>query len=147
MFERVIETRLSIDASPQAVWDVLVDLPAYAEWNPFVVEGKRPPRAGGSVDIVVAFGDKRFPTKAKVRNLDEPRRFSWGGGLPVLVDLEHYFEIEERDGGCVLVHGERFKGLLSPVVTRALGATEAPYHALNQALADRVAQIAASAAS
>ena len=31
-----VTTPIDIDARPQAVWDVLVDFPAYPEWNPFM---------------------------------------------------------------------------------------------------------------
>ena len=31
-----LRTFVDIDATPERVWQVLTDLPAYAEWNPFV---------------------------------------------------------------------------------------------------------------
>jgi uncharacterized protein YndB with AHSA1/START domain len=35
-----IDTTVDIDASKQAVWDVLTDFAAYGEWNPFLrIEG------------------------------------------------------------------------------------------------------------
>jgi uncharacterized protein YndB with AHSA1/START domain len=47
-----LRTFVDIDATPERVWQVLTDLPAYAEWNPFITraegtfaEGSRWPSA------------------------------------------------------------------------------------------------------
>ena len=34
----VIEQTIEVMATPAVVWEVIVDLPRYGEWNPFVVE-------------------------------------------------------------------------------------------------------------
>jgi hypothetical protein len=31
-----LSTEIEFEATPPEVWDVLADLPAYAEWNPFM---------------------------------------------------------------------------------------------------------------
>ena len=36
-----LTTFVDIDATPERVWQVLTDLPAYAEWNPFITEADR----------------------------------------------------------------------------------------------------------
>src|SRR5215203_1177673 len=35
-----LRTSVDIDATPERVWEVLTDLPAYAEWNPFVTRAE-----------------------------------------------------------------------------------------------------------
>ena len=44
-----LSAQVEIDATPERVWQVLTDLGAYAEWNPFIVSsaGTRP-RVSGS---------------------------------------------------------------------------------------------------
>jgi uncharacterized protein YndB with AHSA1/START domain len=41
-----LTTFVDIDATPERVWQVLTDLPAYAEWNPFITERKAPSSSG-----------------------------------------------------------------------------------------------------
>ena len=36
VLSRVLDTSIDIDAPPQRVWDVLLDLRAWQEWNPFI---------------------------------------------------------------------------------------------------------------
>ena len=37
----VIEQTIEVTATPAVVWEVIVDLPRYGEWNPVVVEWTR----------------------------------------------------------------------------------------------------------
>ena len=43
---RGLTTEIEFDGTPEEAWEVLADLPAYAEWNPFVtrIEGELRPR-------------------------------------------------------------------------------------------------------
>ena len=110
-----IVTEIEIAATPGKVWAALADPAGYRDWNPFliameghIVEGAvltntmKP--AGGSATTF-------RPTVTKV--LPE-RELRWLGRLflPRVFDGEHYFLLEERNGGTRLVHGERFRGVL-----------------------------------
>src|SRR5262245_10831209 len=46
MFHWTITTAVDIEAPPARVWEVLVDLPAYREWNPFIIEASGTVAAG-----------------------------------------------------------------------------------------------------
>lgn len=54
-------------------------------------------------------------------------------------DGEHYFQLQARDGGGTrLLHGERFSGLLLPLLKSNLqGPTRAGFEAMNLALKAR----------
>lgn len=50
----VISTTLDIDATPQAVWDVLTDFAAYGEWNPFMDRAEGTPAVGAKLLVHLA---------------------------------------------------------------------------------------------
>jgi len=105
-----IVTSLVLDASPDAIWSVLADWPAYGEWCPLIPKIRGEARLGGDVDIKLQLGALAAPIDA-----------TFG------------------DGRCRFVHGEVFTGpgfrlpwsLLKPRLERA-------YADFNQALAERV---------
>jgi uncharacterized protein YndB with AHSA1/START domain len=49
-----ISTTLDIDATPQAVWDVLTDFAAYGEWNPFIDRAEGTPEVGAKLLVHLA---------------------------------------------------------------------------------------------
>ena len=53
------EATCEIDAPPQLVWEVMLDLPRYGEWNPFVVEARLagPLQVGATLQLKVRWHD------------------------------------------------------------------------------------------
>jgi hypothetical protein len=49
----VIEQTIEVTATPAVVWEVIVDLPRYGEWNPFVVECRSTLAVGDPIDMRV----------------------------------------------------------------------------------------------
>ena len=49
-----LTTFVDIDATPERVWQVLSDLPAYAEWNPFITEAEGAFVVGERVSVAAA---------------------------------------------------------------------------------------------
>jgi hypothetical protein len=136
-----IETRIDIHASPEAVWEVLMDVDGYGEWNPFMTIEERPV-AGERVTVRLTPPGKPTTTFTPEVLVADGRELRWRGKLLVdgLYDGEHAFTLEERpDGTTRLVHGETFSGLLVGPVNWWLGdATERGFVAMNEALAERV---------
>jgi hypothetical protein len=80
-------------------------------------------------------GGMRF--RPLVLRVERGRELRWKGKLllPGLFDGEHYFMLEPGAGGVELRHGERFTGLLVPLLRKSLdGATRAGFVAMNEAL-------------
>ncbi len=74
----VYETAAVIDADVSVVWNLLVDLDGYADWNPWVVwaEGDVVPGGWAQVDVVMAHS---FTMRAEhvVLAVDPESRFCW----------------------------------------------------------------------
>jgi len=76
------------------------------------------------------------------------RALEWLGrvGVPGLFDGRHRFELEPLPGGrSRLHHGERFTGLLVPLLWGSVaGPTTAGFERFNEAFADRCREVAAA---
>jgi hypothetical protein len=138
IFHWTISTVVEIDSPPARVWSVLVDLPAYREWNPFIVEASGEVAVGEKLSLQMALPG-RDPMSIKPRLLIVELR--WKGQLvvPGLFDGEHVFELTPLENGRTrLDHWERFAGVLLPIArSMVYDATVQSFHALNAALAQR----------
>jgi hypothetical protein len=142
IFHWTISTAVEIDATPARVWSVLVDLPAYREWNPFIVEATGKVAVGELLSLSMALpGRDPMSITPRLLVVEPERELRWKGRLvmPGLFDGEHVFVLTPLANGRTRVdHWERFAGVLLPVA-RALvyDATVQSFHALNAALAER----------
>lgn len=78
-------------------------------------------------------------------SVEPGHRISWLGRLwvPGLVDAAHSFELVPGESGLVFVHREDFRGLLVPALGGVVRETRAAFAAMNDALVQRVAAVAA----
>lgn len=136
---------VDIDATPGRVWQVLIDLPAYADWNPFIV------RADGELTETARLrlrmrpvGARAVTLRPRVLEVAPERRLRWLGrvGMPGLLDAEHVFTLAQRAGGGTrLSQSETFRGVLVPFLARSLdGHTLPAFRAMNAALKIRAEQ-------
>lgn len=112
-----IVTAIDIDASPSRVWDVLVDVPRYDEWNPLIraIHGKL--KKGAFIVARLDVDGMPFAFDARIVRAEPGRCLAWRGPsvslLHGLVTGEHSFELVDLGGGRTrFVHSERFDGLL-----------------------------------
>jgi hypothetical protein len=137
-----LRASIEIDATPQQVWAVLSDLPAYSQWNPFIVSSSGRLEKGATLRNVMrdSGGDTTFtPT---VLEAAPGRELRWIGriGPGGIFDGEHRFLIEPVSPGRVrLTQSERFTGVVIPFFRHQLNERTLPqFRALNTALAQRV---------
>jgi hypothetical protein len=143
-FRWSIATSIEIDAPPARVWQVLVDLPAYGEWNPFIVEAAGTVAVGETLSLRMALPDRPAMTiEPRLLVVEPGRELRWKGRLllPGLFDGEHAFVLTPLAGGRTrLDHSERFGGLLLPLAKGMVyEATLESFRALDEALAARAA--------
>ena len=137
-----IVTAISISASPERVWAVLLDFPCYPEWNPFVRSIEGFPSEGSSLKVTICPpGGKSMTFRPIVLRQIVGQEFRWKGKflLPGLFDGEHYFGlVPASDSSTQFTHGERFTGPLVPLFRSTLDlGTRAGFEAMNVALKQR----------
>ncbi len=139
---KTISHSIQINAPAGEVWEVLTDLAAYPDWNPFIRE------ASGEVAVGQRLTLKMFPADGKpmtfrprVLVADPGMELRWIGRLvlPGIFDGEHSFTLTATaTGGTGLLQAEKFSGLLVPFTGKTIESTEKSFAALNQALKTRV---------
>jgi len=140
--EERVETTAHLDARANEVWAVLTDFPAYGEWNPFITEISG--LLAEDERLEAAFQQPNGKTtrfKPRVLRVSPARQIRWLGKLGPggLFDGEHYFVLEpQSDGTTVLTHGERFTGVLVPLMKSLLADTEQAFNSMNAALEGRL---------
>jgi hypothetical protein len=144
LFGWSIATAVEIDAPAARVWEVLVDLPAYEEWNPFIVEARGNVAVGETLSLRMALpGWDPMTIEPRLLVVEPGRELRWKGQLllPGLFDGEHAFVMTAlADGRTRVDHTERFAGLLLPIAKRLIyDKTHASFRALDAALAQRAA--------
>jgi len=125
---------IDVDATPERVWDVLTDVPAYPAWSPVLTSADGAFAVGGRV----VFGFPRLhrllrsTVPATVLEVTPGRRLRYvlrfgRLGVPGLLDSEHTSTIDLGDGSGVRLWLElRVRGLLLPLMVGSLSPDETP---------------------
>ena len=139
---------IEIDATADAVWAVLADTAAYADWNPFLRKLDGELRVGERLEVRIAPpGGRPMTFKPVVLAAEPGQQLRWLGRLlvPGVFDGEHSFSLEPLDSGRTrFVQAERFSGVLVPILGKSLGKTQLGFEQMNEALKRRVEARAAA---
>ena len=114
-------TSTTIRATPEAIWRILTDAPAYPGWNTTVLRVEGRIALGEKVTVHAKLAPGRaFPVK--VVAFDAPRRMVWSGGMPLgLFKGERIFELRPMAAGNVeFAMREDYTGWLAPLITKSI---------------------------
>jgi len=135
-----LKTSIKIEATPQRVWQQLMDFESYGTWNPFITEIHGNAAKGEQLSIHA--GGMKFKPTVLVH--EENREFKWLGSLLFkgVFDGAHRFLLEkDADGNTIFHHSEHFQGILVPVFKKKLLVeTKAGFEQMNEALKQQVEQ-------
>lgn len=134
-----IVTEVEIDAAPGEVWAVLADPAGYRDWNPFLISMEGELAAGATLtNTMKPAGGSEMTFRPTLLKVAPEKELRWLGRLllPRIFDGEHYFLLEEHNGGTRLVHGESFRGVLLWFMD--VERFRADFEAMNAALKARV---------
>jgi len=137
-----LHTEIEIDAPVEAVWGVITDLEAYAEWNPFITQSSGEAAIGNKlVNRMEPPDGKAMTFKPVVTAVEPTETFEWLGrlGVPGVFDGRHRFELTTTpSGGTRVAHGEHFSGVLVRFMRKSLDSqTLAGFELMNAALKAR----------
>ena len=140
-----IETEILINAQPEKVWAVLTDFEKYSTWNPFIksIEGEK--AVGNKLKVLIQppnGGGMTF--KPVVLAYDVNKEFRWRGklGISGIFDGEHYFRlIDMGESTTKFIHGEKFSGILVPLMGGTLSKTREGFQLMNEALKRECEQV------
>ena len=114
------EATTLIGASPEAIWAILTDAPAYAAWDSGVVrvEGTIAPQE--KIKVVSEANPKRaFPVK--VTEFAPGERMVWSGGMPLgLFKGVRTFRLQPEDGATRFTMREEYTGPMLPLIWRSM---------------------------
>lgn len=111
----------TINASPEAVWELLSDGSTWTEWNPTIVSFEGNITLGQRVKLVSTVNPKRA-FKLNVDEFEAPRRMVWSDGMPLgLFKGTRTYELNSTGGGTTeFVMEEVYTGLLAPLITKSI---------------------------
>ncbi len=109
---------VDIEATPEAVWAVLMDWGAYPAWNPFIrsIAGKA--TVGGRIQVRIGLPVGAVPISATLTRLRPATEMTWHSGLPIagLFDRDHIITLVAQPQGCTITQTQRFDGILAPAL-------------------------------
>ena len=109
---------VDIEASPERVWDVLIDAERWHEWTPSVTSvalHDKPIAVGGRATITQP---ELPPAKFNITALEPGRSFTWATGIPGFVFVHAKHTVEPAPAGARVTLVLRFDGLLGGVMGR-----------------------------
>ena len=114
------EASSTIAAGPDAIWAVLTDASAYADWDSGVrrLEGNVAP--GEKLKVTSEVNPKRaYPVT--VAELVPAERMVWTGGMPLgLFKGVRTYTLAQEDGGTRFRMREEFSGPMLPLIWRSM---------------------------
>jgi hypothetical protein len=134
-----LTTSIEINASPNAVWQVLTDFGCFPQWNPFIRSIRGEATQGAQLHVQIQPPNGAGMTfHPKVLIAEPGYELRWLGQflLPGIFDGEHHFHIELLSEHRVrFVQSEVFSGLLVSLLWSSLDTkTRQGFEEMNQAL-------------
>jgi hypothetical protein len=115
------EASSTIRATPDAIWEILTDAPAYAGWDNGVVRVEGRIASGETIKVVSeASPDRTFPVK--VSGWQPGESMEWSGGMPLgLFRGVRTFSLRPGgDGSTEFKVREEYTGLLLGMMWRSM---------------------------
>jgi len=112
-----VRDEIEINASPEKVWNTIIDFKKYNEWNSQLFYLGGTIQLGGELHLKLAVeGTTPYEFKPILSVWEDKKRMAWIGrtGLPRIFDGEHFFELKVLGPDkTLLINREEYRGILS----------------------------------
>ena len=114
------QVSIRIRCTPENIWRILTDAPAWTQWNPSVIKIEGRIAAGEKVKVWPKVNpDRAFPVT--VSEFTPNTRMVWTGGLPLgLFKGERTYTIKPAGGEVEFTMKEVSSGLLAPLIGKSI---------------------------
>jgi hypothetical protein len=118
-----LQIEINLNASKGKVWQTLIDVNNYENWNPFIVSSEGEAVLGKPLTNKMMNNGSATVFTPIATKLEQFQEFEWlGSGLLGMFKGRHYFILEDLGNGQTkLIHGEKFSGLLSGLILKLIG--------------------------
>ncbi|MEL4308385.1 SRPBCC domain-containing protein [Joostella sp. CR20] len=111
-----IKTEITINASPEKVWKILINQNEYPNWNPFIKNFEGTLKVGEKLKVVIQpENSSKMTFKPTVLEYEANKKLKWIGIFMIggLFDGTHTFElIDNKNGTTTFKQSEIFEGVL-----------------------------------
>jgi len=114
-----IKTSITINASKERIWKILMDFENYSEWNSFIKSVSGNIDVGNKIQVKL----QGMTFKPTILTLKENAEFKWLGHLwfKGLFDGEHRFKLTDQGNGTTnFEQSENFSGILVKFFSKRL---------------------------
>jgi len=114
-----ISTSITINSTPEKIWNVLTDFNSYPKWNPFINSIIGKPIKGSKIEVNI--GTMQFTPL--ILECTPNLELKWIGKLffSGLFDGKHRFYLTGNNNGTTtLIHSESFSGILIPIFKKKI---------------------------
>ena len=135
-----IENRIGVAASSEKVWEVIVDLERWGDWNALHPEARGTISFGGQLEVAeVLDGEPGRLHQVVIPAWAPEIQLVWVNKRGFLSKSTRYFEIEKlTEDSCLLANGEIFEGLRGEDWAKARrGKFQTAFEAINEAIKAR----------
>lgn len=136
---KVIKAEIQISASKEKVWEILMDLPNWSNWNPMVNKMEGNLEIGSELSITMSDtkGNDEKKYKAKITTLEDKKRFSFIATMMAkfIFSADRIIEIKDATEGTLLVQKEIYTGIMASMFWGKLSTqAKAILDSMNEAL-------------